>query len=445
MTHRSTSVFLRAGLTRKILRAGWGLGLALLAGCAAPHDPNAVGGASTNAANPASPNANGVAHGVANAGAGANAAAAELRGTGDLGVAIERTTGAIQIIDTTHHQRLAVVKGLGDLSHASVVYSRDERYAYVFGRDGGLTRVDLLSARITHRIVQAGNSIGGAVSQDGRVVAAQNYEPGGIRLFDAQTLEPLADIAAIGPDGQRSKVVGLADLPGHKLAAALFDAGQIWIIDIADPRHPRITRLDAGRQPYDALVTPDGRWYLAGLFGEDGMALVDLWQTPLTVRKILSDYGRGRERLPVYKMPHLRGWAVAQDQVWLPAVGHHEVLVADKAHDWQQAGRVALLGQPIFAIARPDGRQVWVNFAFPDNGKVQVIDTAQRKVIKTLAPCRGVLHMEFTPKADQVWLSCRDDNRMEVWDTQKLERIATLPINNPSGIFFTARAQRFGM
>ncbi|MDR2991076.1 MAG: protein nirF [Burkholderiaceae bacterium] len=417
MTHLSLPTFPGASLA-----ACGALALALLTGCAAPQ--------ANTAADAAAPNA------------GADCAA-QLRGTGDLGVAIERTTGSIQIIDNTTHQRLAVVKGLGDLSHASVVFSRDGRYAYVFGRDGGLTRVDLLTARITKRIVQAGNSIGGAISQDGRVVAAQNYEPGGIRLFDAQTLEPLADIPATYPGG-RSKVVGLADLPDHRLAASLFDAGQIWIIDIADPRHPQVTRLNAGLQPYDALVTPDGRWYLAGLFGEDGMALVDLWQTPLKVRKILSGYGRGQQRLPVYKMPHLRGWAVAQDQVWLPAVGHHEVLVADM-HNWKEVGRVALLGQPVFAIARPDGRQVWVNFAFPDNGKVQVIDTAQRKVIKTLAPCGGVLHMEFTPKADQVWLSCRDDNRIEVWDAEKLERIATLPANSPSGIFFTTRANKFGM
>ncbi|MDR0273965.1 MAG: protein nirF [Burkholderiaceae bacterium] len=369
----------------------------------------------------------------------------KLRGTGDLGVVVERATGSIQIIETTGRTRLATVTGLGDLSHASAVFSRDGRYVYVFGRDGGLTQVDLLTARMVRRIVQAGNSIGGAISQDGRVVAAQNYEPGGVRLFDAQTLEPLADIPATVGDGFRSKVVGLADLPGHRLAVSLFEAGQIWIIDIADPRHPQVERLDAGVQPYDALVTPDGRWYLAGLFGEDGLALVDLWGTPPAARKVLAGYGRGQEPLPVYKMPHLRGWAVAQDQVWLPAVGHHEVLVASIAKDWQEAGRVALLGQPVFAMARPDGRQVWVNFAFPDNGKVQVIDTATRQIIKTLSPCHGVLHMEFTPKADQVWLSCRDDDRVEIWDTEKLERIATLPASSPSGIFFTTRAQRFGM
>jgi protein NirF len=370
-----------------------------------------------------------------------------LRGTGDLGVIIERAAGRMQIVETTGRQRLATVEGLGDLSHASVVFSRDGRYAYVFGRDGGLTRVDLLTARITHRVVQAGNSIGGAISQDGRVVAAQNYEPGGIRLFDAATLEPLADIPALGADGKRSKVVGLADLPGQRLAASLFEAGESWIIDIADPREPKVTRLPAGRQPYDALVTPDGRWYLAGLFGEDGLALVDLWRTPPTARKVLANYGRGEAPLPVYKMPHLRGWAIAQNQAWLPAIGRHELLIADIARDggWSEAGRVALLGQPVFSMARPDGRQVWVNFAFPDNGKVQVIDTATRQVTRTLSPCKGVLHMEFTPKGEAIWLSCRDDNRVEVWDTEKLERIATLPADNPSGIFFTVRAQRFGM
>ncbi len=371
--------------------------------------------------------------------------ATAVRGTGDLGVVVERAAGRIQVVETSGMTRLATIDGFGDLSHASVVFARDGRYAYVFGRDGGLTRVDLLNAKVTHRTIQAGNSIGGAITQDGRVVAAQNYEPGGIRLFDAATLEPLADIPAIGPDGRRSKVVGLADLPGKRLAASLFEAGEIWIIDVADPRHPKVTKLPAGKQPYDGLVTPDGRWYLAGLFGEDGLALVDLWQTPPAARHVLSGYGRGSAPLPVYKMPHLRGWAMAQGKAWLPAIGRHEVLIADTANAWQEAGRVEVAGQPVFVMAQPDGRQVWVNFAFPNNETVQVIDTATRKVVRTLKPCRGVLHMEFTPKGEAVWLSCRDDNRVVVYDTTTYEQLTTLPADHPSGIFFTSRTQRFGM
>lgn len=371
--------------------------------------------------------------------------AAPLRGTGDLGVIIERAAGRMQVVETTGMTQLATVDGLGDLSHASVVFSRDGRFAYVFGRDGGLSRVDLLQARVTHRVMQAGNSIGGAITQDGRVVAAQNYAPGGIRLFDAATLEPLADIPAIGADGKRSKVVGLADLPGRRLAASLFESGEIWIIDVNDPRRPQVTRLRAGREPYDGLVTPDGRWYLAGLFGEDGLSLVDLWQSPPAAQRILSGYGRATAPLPVYKMPHLRGWAMAQGMAWLPAIGRHEVLVADPARGWSEAARVALAGQPVFVMARPDGRQVWINFAFPNNDTVQVVDTATRQVVRTMRPCRGVLHMEFTPKGEAVWLSCRDDDRVEVYDTTTFARLATLPADNPSGIFFTVRAQRFGM
>jgi protein NirF len=79
-------------------------------------------------------------------------------------------------------------------------------------------------------------------------------------------------------------------------------------------------------------VTPDGRYYLAGLFGEDGVALLDTWQPEKgTRRKILGNYGRGQEKLPVFKMPHLRGWSMAQGKAYLPAIGRHEVLVVDGA------------------------------------------------------------------------------------------------------------------
>ncbi|MCS5562226.1 MAG: protein nirF, partial [Marinobacter nauticus] len=113
----------------------------------------------------------------------------ELRGTGDLGLIIERATGSVLVVDHSEHEILGRVEGLGDLSHASVVYSRDARYGYVFGRDGGLTKVDLLTRTVTDRVIQSGNSIGGAISQDGRYVAVSNYEPGGVNIFDSETLD----------------------------------------------------------------------------------------------------------------------------------------------------------------------------------------------------------------------------------------------------------------
>jgi len=386
-------------------------------------------------------------------GATAAWAAEPLRGTGDLGLVVERGRGSVLVIETSTDTALGRVEGLGDLSHASAVFSRDERFAYVFGRDGGLSKVDLLTRTLAGRVVQGGNSIGGAISQDGRLVAVSNYEPGGVRIFDAATLALVADLPATygeATDGSAagtklSKVVGLVDAPGQRFVFSLWDAGEIWVADLRDPAKPAIRRFkDIGRQPYDALITPDGRYYIAGLFGEDGLALLDLWDLDAGVRRILPSYGQGGNKLPVYKMPHLDGWAIAGDRAFVPAVGAHQVLVID-TRTWAEIGRIEVLGQPVFVRVRPDGRQVWVNFALPDNGQVQVIDTRDLRIVQTLSPGPGVLHMEFEPKGQAVWVSVRDADRVDVYDTATFARTATLPAEKPSGIFLTDRAGRIGL
>lgn len=371
-------------------------------------------------------------------------AADDLRGTGDLGVVIERAAGSVLVVDTSRRITLARVEGLGDLSHASVVFSRDQRFAYVFGRDGGLSKVDLLTGTLAKRVVQGGNAIGGAISDDGSLVAVSNYEPGGVRVFDADTLDQVADIPAIAADGKASKTVGLVDAPGRRFVYTLYDGGEIWIADFAKGPKPELTRLTGvGKLPYDANVTPDGRHYLAGLFGEDGVVHVDLWAEPLRARRILAGYGRGEEKLPVYKMPHFEGWAAAGSIMLIPAVGRHELIALDP-RSFAEVGRVPTHGQPVFAVARPDGRHVWVNFAHPRNDTVEVVDTTTLKVVKRLEPGPAVLHMEFTPRGHEAWVSVRDTDRVIVYDTATFAKKAEIVARKPSGIFFTVRAGRIG-
>ena len=215
--------------------------------------------------------------------------------TGDLGLIVERAAGSLVVVDRSEHAAIGRIEGLGDLSHASLTYSPDERHAYVFGRDGGLTKVDILARRIVKRVVQAGNSIGGAISDDGKLIAVSNYEPGGVRVFDAETLDMVADIPA------GAKTIGLADAPGRRFIWSLWDTGETWIADFSGEKMMLTKLADVGKNPFDGVLTDDGRTYLVGLFGEKGVTAIDLWADEPKPVRFLKDYGKTADDLPVYR------------------------------------------------------------------------------------------------------------------------------------------------
>lgn len=358
--------------------------------------------------------------------------------TGDLGLVVERANASLLVIDRSQRASIGRIEGLGDLSHASLTYSPDERYAFVFGRDGGLTKVDMLTRSIAKRVVQAGNSIGGAISDDGKLIAVSNYEPGGVRVFDADTLDMVADIPA------GAKTIGLADVPGRRFIWSLWDTGETWIADFSTP-DMKLTKLaDVGKNPFDGVLTDDGRIYLVGLFGEKGVTAIDLWSDDPKPVRFLKDYGKTEDDLPVYKMPHLQGWAFTDGQFVLPAVGQHELLWVDRS-TLEQTGRTPTHGQPVFIIAQPASPYVWVNFATPLNDTVQIVDSRTHQVVHTLTPGPAVLHMEFAPRGAEVWISVRDANKVLIYDTRSFAQIGEIEAQSPSGIFFTARAHQTGL
>jgi protein NirF len=358
--------------------------------------------------------------------------------TGDLGLVIERASGSLVVIDRSDRAAIGRIEGLGDLSHASLTYGPDERFAYVFGRDGGLSKVDILERKVVARTIQAGNSIGGAISDDGQLIAVSNYEPGGIKVFDADTLELVADIPAAG------KTVGLVDVPGRRFAWAVWDTGEVFLGDFSGAE-PVVRMIgNAGADPFDAVLTDDAHTYLVGLFGEKGVTAFDLWSDAPAPQKFLTDYGKTGEDMPVYKMPHLQSWAFTEGQYALPAVGRHEVLWVDRETQAQVAS-TPVHGQPVFIIAQPASPFVWVNFATPLNDVVQVIDSRSHQVVATLNSGKAILHMEFAPRGAEVWISARDDNKVLIYDTRTREKLAEVPAAAPSGIFFTARAHRTGL
>jgi protein NirF len=65
--------------------------------------------------------------------------------------------------------------------------------------------------------------------------------------------------------------------------------------------------------------------------------------------------------------------------------------------------------------------------------------------VNTLKPGKAVLHLEFTPRGESVWISARDDDRVIVYDTLTFVPLAEIQADKPSGIFLTTRAFRIGL
>ena len=192
------------------------------------------------------------------------------------------------------------------------------------------------------------------------------------------------------------------------------------------------------------MVTDDAHTYLIGLFGEKGVTAIDLWDDDPEPVRFLRNYGKKEDDMPVYKMPHLQGWAFTEGQFALPAVGRHQLLWVDR-ETLEEKARTEVHGQPVFIIAQPASPFVWVNFATPRNGVVQVVDSRTHEVVRTLEPGKAVLHMEFAPRGAEVWVSVRDDNKVVIYDTRTFQKTGEIEAQAPSGIFFTARAHQPGL
>jgi len=107
--------------------------------------------------------------------------------------------------------------------------------------------------------------------------------------------------------------------------------------------------------------------------------------------------------------------------------------------------KIAVKSQVVFAMSSPDTKQIWVNFAFPDNQYLQLISVPELKIIKTYVLGKGILHMEFSPRGEKIWVSVRDENKIVVIDTKTLKIIKEIKAHRPSGIFFSSRAHKIGL
>lgn len=386
---------------------------------------------------------------------------ASAGGIGTQVYVVERASESLAIYDFAERELLPQkIEGLGNMRHATMVFSQDLRWGYVATRNGLLSRVDLQKKVVDAEAQTSQNSIDIAISQDGRYIAVAEYFPGGLTVLDSATLEvvhrfeadPLdpnykeqGDLAgkAVG----RSRVTGAVDAPGGRFVCVQMEAAEIWIIDTRGGRFEIEHRIPTPQDlPYDAMITPDGRWYLVGHLGSDQVSVLDLTAPQDGVQTIsLLDPKEQFERKTPVKLPHMASWAVAGDSVFVPLVGEKRMVVLDR-HTWAFQRSVPVRGHPVYAVRSPTEREIWVTFSGEeDDAWIDIIDTDTQEVVRSIEVGRRIYHLDFTPRGAYVLVSANKDNTLALVDASTYEVIDRETLESPSGVFGVWRAFRIGL
>ena len=380
-----------------------------------------------------------------------NAAPAMGGGIGSRVFVVERASGSLAVYDFVERKLLPKrITGLGNLRHATMIFGPDLHYGYLATRSGQLNRIDLEKLERAGEVFTSENSIDNAISHDGRSIATAEYVPGGVTIIDAETLEVLKRHRATYERGGKthpSRVTGIVDAPGGRFVCVAIEAAEIWVIDATRPDFPIERRIPTRQKnPYDAMITPDGRYYVVGHMESDRVTLLDLTQPEAGIREIsLRDPKVTYEKGNPVKLPHLASWAVAGKWIFVPLVGEDRLAVLDR-DSWEFVRSIPLRGHPVYAVRSPTEREVWVSFSGEeDDAFVQVIDVASLEVTDTLRIGRRIYHMDFTPRGDFVLVSANQDNRLLLVNASTREIEDSVEIDSPSGIFGVWRAFRIGL
>jgi protein NirF len=373
-------------------------------------------------------------------------------GIGSSVFVVERSSGSLAIYDFAERKLLPRrISGLGDLSHATMIFSPDLRYGYLATRGGQVSRIDLAKLERAGEVFTSKSSIDNAISQDGRFLATAEYAPGGVTIIDARSLEVVKRLeATFTKNGEPflSRVTGIVDAPGNRFVCVLMEAGEIWVIDASKSDFPveHTIKTPPGAMPYDAMITPDGRYYVVGHLESDRVSVLDLDAPEAGVRPVsLRDPRRHYERDTPVKLPHLASWAVAGDRIFVPLVGEKRLAVLDRASfEFQRS--IALRGHPVYAIRSPTEREIWVSFSGEgDDAYVQVIDAERLTVTDTIELAERIYHMDFTPRGSHVLVSANRANKLLLVNATTHEIEDSQELDSPSGIFGVWRAFRIGL
>jgi len=355
---------------------------------------------------------------------------------------VERQSGHLAVIDD-ESEITARISLKGNLRHASMVFDPDLRYGYIVARDGIVSKIDLINAKEVNTLKVSENAIGIAISQDGRYIAVASYQPGGVSIIATEDFTLKKNIPAQYKGGI-SRVTGMVDGVGNAFIFSLMEAGEIWILKRDGEeyfiKHKIPTRAE---KPFDAFITPEGRYYVAGHFESDRASKVDLWY-PQKGSEALSLRPAKSGNAPV-KMAHMEAWAVAGDKIFVPVPGSLQISILSR-DNFQYLKSIQLEAEPVYAMVHPSERELWVTVSGKDHdGLIYIYSTEDYRLMHKIKAGKRIYHMSFSPKGNRAYVSSNETNEFHIIQCSDYKIIKTIRLSSPSGIFGVWRAFQIGL
>lgn len=317
------------------------------------------------------------------------------------------------------------------------------RWAYVKTDTSEVYKVDLYSMKVVREIKTGFNGPALGISRDGRYLMAGSFVPHNAVLLDANTLEPLKyfKLEGVDPDGKfvTSDSGMITGTPyADVFAIALENAGQVWVVDLKSPDFPVTAITNVGHHLHDAFLSHGGRKLMVASYEDGIVAAIDLEE-----RKIIKKLAAGC-------VPHVGGGSVVKVGGRTLGFGTNfgdcdkEVVSVWDLDKMEVVKQIPVLGGTESPAAHPNAPYVAVDIISKDRRAraVQLIDKNTLEVAKTLDVGGHAYFPEYNARGNLLYVSAGyTGDEVVAFDSKTLERVASIPMESPAGIFSRARAK----
>jgi protein NirF len=312
------------------------------------------------------------------------------------------------------------MENMHNMNHGIIKFEGKD--GYLISRDGYVVKFDPVTEKVEAEYKTSKSAIGFVIGKN--YVAVANYDDKSVDIL-TRDLKPIDKIVT------GSKNVGIK-IYKDMVIFAQMDNDKVTVLKDTNagkglPKFEIYKEFNVGKMPFDAMIKENT--YIVGFFLSKAFGVIDLDKMQYSQIKVTAE-----ENKPVLKVPHFGFWSLSKERTFIPAVGDNAVMVYDNHFKFIQ--NIKTQGLPVFTSLSPDQKHLAVTYSGKDFPTIQIIDTHTLKIIKTFTFNGKVLHVRWSQKYPELYVSVNDANQVNVIDTEGwyLQR-EIYQIEHPSGIF----------